>query len=602
MRNRLKKLPMQQRMTLSFAIPLILLLIILYRIFWPYLIEDYTDEMRSSEEKSFDQAVSFVESCLQNMALLAQIVENDGEIQSILFSDDFQVSQPLNEQYYDFYNMNRAMDQIEFSNSVYRLCLYVPDELSYSENQYFFYGESRLAERSDYEEMITVLSAGNDYIAISEEKTSSSSSTLTQMVTLYHAIHNQSNLFSSAFWVCSISVSAERFQTVMENTDITVDGLTCLLNATGEMVLSSNEELAAALASETSFPDSDSTAWEPVSLSGADYYVFCDTLNETGWSMLTLVPVWEFHQQSRVFRSLFLSLIVIIILIIVADSALLSRNYVNRLRFLSAKMKDLEDGDLNVRLQDVQQGDEIEEVYHNFNLMVAEVRHLMQEQYKLGKSVQEAELRALQAQINPHFLYNTLDLVNWIAMDYQADEIEAITWNLARFYRLSLNHGKSLISIRDEMEHTQVYVNLQNYHYDNQIQMTTDIDEDLLDLACLNIILQPFVENSIVHGIAEDSHITSCHIHISIHLEQGDILLCVQDDGPGMTAQQMEDAVSMDSRKLEKGYGIKNINFRIKLCFGEKYGVHYDSAPGKGTTAYILFPAMSMAEAEAVLM
>lgn len=558
--------------------------------------------MRSSEEKSYDQAVSFLESYLQNMALLAQIVESNGEIQSILFSDDFQISQPLNEQYYDFYDMNRAMDQIEFSNSVYRICLYVPDDIVYSENQYFFYGESRLTERNDYEEMAEVLSSGNDYIAISEEKTSSSSSSLTQMVTLYHAIFKQANLFSDSFWVCSISVASDRFQSVMENTDITVDGLTCLVNASGEVVLSSNEELSATLSSENDFPGGDSAAWEQVALSGTQYYVFCDELNETGWSMLTLVPTGEFYQQSYMFRSLFLSLLVIVILIIVADSALLSRNYVSRLRFLSAKMKDLEGGDLNVRLQDGQQGDEIEEVYRNFNLMVAEVRHLMQEQYKLGKSVQEAELRALQAQINPHFLYNTLDLVNWIAMDYHADEIEAITWNLARFYRLSLNHGKSLISIREEVEHTQVYVNLQNYHYDNQIQMTTEIDEELLDLACLNIILQPFVENSIVHGIVEDSRITSCHIHISIHREQTDILLCVRDDGPGMTVQQMEDAVSMDSRKLEKGYGIKNINFRIKLCFGEKYGVHYDSTPGKGTTAYILFPAMSMAEAENILM
>lgn len=125
------------------------------------------------------------------------------------------------------------------------------------------------------------------------------------------------------------------------------------------------------------------------------------------------------------------------------------------------------------------QKDEIEEIYHNFNGMVQEVQRLMQEHYKLGKEVKMAEVRALQAQINPHFLYNTLDLINWISMDYGAEEIGTLTWNLARFYRLSLNHGKSLITIGEEVEHVQVYVNIENYHFDNQISLNVDVPEEL---------------------------------------------------------------------------------------------------------------------------
>lgn len=111
--------------------------------------------------------------------------------------------------------------------------------------------------------------------------------------------------------------------------------------------------------------------------------------------------------------------------------------------------------------------------------MVQEVQRLMQEHYKLGKEVKMAEVRALQAQIQPHFLYNTLDLINWISMDYGAEEIGTLTWNLARFYRLSLNHGKSLITIGEEVEHVQVYVNIDNYHFDNQISLNVDVPEEL---------------------------------------------------------------------------------------------------------------------------
>ena len=207
------------------------------------------------------------------------------------------------------------------------------------------------------------------------------------------------------------------------------------------------------------------------------------------------------------------------------------------------------------------------------------------------------EVRALQAQINPHFLYNTLDLINWISMDYGAEEIGTLTWNLARFYRLSLNHGKSLITIGEEVEHVQVYVNIENYHFDNQISLNVDVPEELKGFACLNIILQPFVENAIVHGIAEYSEIESCSIAIRARKEEEDIIFTIQDDGPGVNVEQMQKETEQDIKKARHGYGVRNINFRLKLCFGEKYGVTYKESE-KGTCVEVKIPAMTMEEAE----
>lgn len=601
MKSMLKRHSMQQRMTLWFAVPLIVVQLILFWMFVPYVSRNFTGMMKQSVQQSFDQAASFVDSYIQNMQLLAQIVENNGEVQNILFSENFQSERPIDEQYYEFYSLNKALDAIEFSNSVYRFGLYIPDDVVYSNNDYYFFKSSELEKRADYADIQKQLGKGKDYLAISQRKMQASDENLTTMVTLFHPIRDEKRI-ATDFWICTVSVDATRFQNVMEYADITEHGLTCLLNQEGQKMVASDETLLAQMKGEELFKENKSISWERKKLNGSSYYVLDHVFAESGLNMFTLIPVKEYGVQYRILLLLIASMILVMVIIIGMASFLLSGYYVNRLRVLCAEMQNLQGGNLNAQLPDLQNDDEIEEVYHNFNFMVEEVQRLMQEQYKLGKNVQAAEIRALQAQINPHFLYNTLDLVNWIAMDYGAEEIEKIAWNLARFYRLSLNHGKSLISIRDEIEHMQVYINLQNYHYDDAIRIQTEVDEELLDLACLNIILQPFVENCIVHGIAENPEIAECNIHVQIQRDGKDILLCVKDDGPGMTAQQMEDAVSMDSRKLEKGYGIKNINFRIKLCFGEEYGVRYESVLGEGTSAYIRIPAMTVEEAEKVVL
>lgn len=328
-----------------------------------------------------------------------------------------------------------------------------------------------------------------------------------------------------------------------------------------------------------------------------EYYITRQNVDGASWQMILIIPENEYEDQ---YRFLWLSAALMLgsmIAVIVLMSYLLSGYYVGRLKKLNVEMTGLESGNLNANLPITTEEDEIEEIYHNFNGMVQEVQRLMQEHYQLGKEVKMAEVRALQAQINPHFLYNTLDLINWISMDYGAEEIGTLTWNLTRFYRLSLNHGKSLISIGEEVEHVEVYVNIENYHFDNAISLEVDVPEELKSYACLNIILQPFVENAIVHGIAEKPDIESCEIRICARREEQDIVFSVQDDGPGVDVKEMQKETQQDIRTAQHGYGVRNINFRLKLCFGEKYGVTYLESE-KGTHVEIKIPVMTMAEAE----
>ena len=588
---------MHKRMMLYFSVPLILVQILLCFLCYPQVVRHYREKTDYSMEQSVSQAISFTESYLRNMTYLANMVEDNGVIQNTLSADGFGEERPYMEQWLEYYELNKEFNSYEISNSVYRFCLYVPDEVMYAGNQYYFDGVSRLKERSDYVDLRYALNRGEDYVAISRERDGVDQQDTSQMVTLYHRIASKKEK-EEELGICSISVSAKYFQDIMKNANITSEGLVYLMSENGRMITSSNSSILQKMQKKGILLNYGAELFMEKRKEGQkEYYITRQNVDGASWQMILIIPENEYEDQ---YRFLWLSAALMLgsmIAVIVLMSYLLSGYYVGRLKKLNVEMTGLESGNLNANLPITTEEDEIEEIYHNFNGMVQEVQRLMQEHYQLGKDVKMAEVRALQAQINPHFLYNTLDLINWISMDYGAEEIGTLTWNLARFYRLSLNHGKSLISIGEEVEHVEVYVNIENYHFDNAISLEVDVPEELKSYACLNIILQPFVENAIVHGIAEKPDIESCEIRICARREEQDIVFSVQDDGPGVDVKEMQKETQQDIRTAQHGYGVRNINFRLKLCFGEKYGVTYLESE-KGTHVEIKIPVMTMAEAE----
>lgn len=597
MKHPLQKMSMHKRMMLYFAVPLILMQILLCSLCYPQVVRRYREKTDYSMEQSVSQAISFTESYLRNMTYLANMVEDNGVIQNTLSADGFGEERPYMEQWLEYYELNKEFNSYEISNSIYRFCLYVPDEVMYAGNQYYFDGVSRLKERSDYVDLRYALNTGEDYVAISRERDGVDQQDTSQMVTLYHRIASKKEK-EEELGICSISVSAKYFQDIMKNANITSEGLVYLMSENGRMITSSNSSILQKMQKKGILLNYGAELFMEKKKEGQkEYYITRQNVDGASWQMILIIPESEYEDQ---YRFLWLSAALMLgsmIAVIVLMSYLLSGYYVGRLKKLNAEMTGLESGNLNANLPIITEEDEIEEIYHNFNGMVQEVQRLMQEHYQLGKEVKMTEVRALQAQINPHFLYNTLDLINWISMDYGAEEIGTLTWNLARFYRLSLNHGKSLISIGEEVEHVEVYVNIENYHFDNAISLEVDVPEELKSYACLNIILQPFVENAIVHGIAEKPDIESCEIRIRARREEQDIIFSVQDDGPGVDVEQMQKETQQDIRTAQHGYGVRNINFRLKLCFGEKYGVTYLESE-KGTHVEIKIPVMTIAEAE----
>lgn len=263
-----------------------------------------------------------------------------------------------------------------------------------------------------------------------------------------------------------------------------------------------------------------------------------------------------------------------------------SRNISGRIGKLNGMMKKVEQGNLEVEIQDTQM-DEIGDLSKGFNHMVTELHRLIEEVYESKIRQKKYEMTALRAQINPHFLYNTLSLINWKALEVGEDDISKVTLALSRYYRTSLNKGKNTMSIREEIDNVKAYLEIQDMMHDHSFQIVIDVPEELLELETLNLILQPLAENAIAHGIDQKRQgegilcITGC-------LEENEVVLKVSDNGIGMEKEKAESILSSKS----SGYGVRNVNSRIKLQYGEEYGLTINSIEGVGTEVTVRFPVV----------
>ncbi|MBW7454569.1 sensor histidine kinase [Paenibacillus sepulcri] len=270
-------------------------------------------------------------------------------------------------------------------------------------------------------------------------------------------------------------------------------------------------------------------------------------------------------------------------------SLLLSHRLSRPIKNLQRDMKKVEKGNFEIQTE-IGAMNEIGQLGRTFNMMVGQTRNLMQEMLQTQENKRKSELQLLQAQINPHFLYNTLDSIVWMAEQKQHEEVVLMTSALAKLFRASITKDKELVPIGVEIEHITNYLLIQKMRYDNQLDYVIEVPETLLDYLSLKILLQPFVENAIYHGIR---HLPDIGLITIRGKEMEDrIVFEVEDNGNGMTPQQLEQLWAGGPDRGDNGIGISNVNERIKLYFGDGYGVHIRSELEEGTCVMITIPKM----------
>ena len=223
----------------------------------------------------------------------------------------------------------------------------------------------------------------------------------------------------------------------------------------------------------------------------------------------------------------------------------------------------------------------------SFEHMVLMIQSLMEKVHNEEIVLRKTELKALQAQINPHFLYNTLDSIQWMCEQGNSKDAVKMVGALAKLFRISISHGDEFITINDELKHAESYLIIQSYRYKNQFTYSFDVDKSVLGYMCNKITIQPFIENAIYHGL--DRMVDEGEIKIIAQRRGKDIAIIVKDNGLGMTEEQCKTILQKD-RSDSKGIGVKNVNDRLKIYFGEEYGITIESELDVGTTVTIKIP------------
>ena len=343
------------------------------------------------------------------------------------------------------------------------------------------------------------------------------------------------------------------------------------------------------------FSDEESDAIQKILTKGDGTYVTEDknysigyrTVSHTGWKVVgvsyledTIIPALNETQ-----RLTFYTLLVMLLLIVFL-SFLVSKFISQPITRMVRQIGRAEQRDADIRIYETR-FNEVRQLSESYNRQMDRIDELVEQIKQEQAELRKSEMNVLQAQINPHFLYNTLDSILWLAESGQNTETSEMVAALGRLLRISLSKGENLITLRQELNHAESYLTIQKYRYKDQFTYSIEADERLLDYLTVKIVIQPFLENALYHGI--EHMVDPGHISISLFEVAEKIYLKIQDDGVGIDAQKLAHIQKL-KEGTETGIGIRNVHQRLQVYFGKEYGVDIESELDEGTTVTIILP------------
>ncbi|CAM3374928.1 MULTISPECIES: cache domain-containing sensor histidine kinase [Paenibacillus] len=309
-----------------------------------------------------------------------------------------------------------------------------------------------------------------------------------------------------------------------------------------------------------------------------------EPIPQLGWELIAVVPAPIVEKDTVKIRNLTLLICLVCIVVFFVVSLIVSRYFSLRVSKIVSVLDSFQEGEFHKRAH-FKGNDEFSHISSALNEMGSNIGRLINEVYLADLQKKEAELESLHAQINPHFLYNTLSSISRLARFGMLDKLHRMVLDLAKFYRLSLNDGRNIISVKNELEQAQAYVDIQKIKYDERMQVSYDVEPEVVRYETVKLILQPFIENVLEHAWTGDS----IHIRITARVLQNVLEFRVIDNGVGFPPDRRLDNTGAQNL-TNAGYGIRNVDQRIKLHYGNEYGVTLFSRAGIGTTVRIVIP------------
>lgn len=392
--------------------------------------------------------------------------------------------------------------------------------------------------------------------------------------------------FSNAAKI-AIDVQFSRIADYIDEVGIGQHGYCFIMDADGNIIYHPQQQLIyAGLKTENSellnLPDGSHIS------DGVIYTI--KTLDNSNWKIIGVTFLDE-TVNSRVNTMIIVSVLIFLLVVLLSflSGRLFSRLFTKPVKKLSSAMRAFEDNAAGFVYEPVLGAIEVNSLSDSFEHLVKRIQQLMEEVKNEETTLRKTELKALQAQINPHFLYNTLDSISWMCEEGKNEEAVTMVNSLAKLFRISISRGQEIIPIDKEVQHAECYLQIQKYRYTNQFDYELDIQESCKDYLCNKITLQPMIENALYHGL---NMIDEGHIIIRIFEDGGDVIMEVEDNGVGMTQEQIDNLFVSDITD-KRGIGVKNVNDRIKIYFGERYGITIKSELDVGTVVSIRIPKIT---------
>lgn len=328
-------------------------------------------------------------------------------------------------------------------------------------------------------------------------------------------------------------------------------------------------------------------------INGKPYLVAAYTSDYTGWRTIGIIPERTLMKDSVKLRVLMIQLVIAVSLLALFISHRISKQITKNIRKLQKVMQQVKEGNLSV-ISTVRSDDEIGELSSVFMEMIDQIKQQMADIKSKEEQKREAEVASLQAQISPHFLYNTLNTIKYLARLRNAPNIEEVTTSLIVLLRGVVGNTQRMITLDEEIQNTKCYINIQKFKYIDQIETIWQVDEALLACKIYKLTLQPIVENAIIHGLGELESGGLLIIKVQ-QINAQAIQIEVRDNGLGMTQEQIEHLLNKEGARKEERFnhmGINNVHERLNVSFGEPYGVHIFSEPGLYTSVVITIPVI----------
>ncbi len=548
------------------------------------------------QEQTFSAAqTAFDDTCLSLERLLGRL---DGVV-DILSTDPLIYMMASNDPR-DYSYIHRLEDSAQLATTFEHLCmladidlirLYVNNDYSYSNTMTNIIQISQVEHSGWYQ---TALKSSDRLWCAPADFEEASPDGQRQCFSSVQILYNPNHVKEPLAFLRA-DIDAGRVEQLVQGASITENGMLLLLR--GDQILLSSD-------SEALLPHPDSLVeqvqnlsvgtWETIQAQGKEYYARCETIGPSGWLIVSILPHRDVFRLSR---EMSLEMFLIVVLVSLAAyllAYLISQSTLKRIGQLAGTMQAVEKGNVAVRLES-SGNDEIAQLMRGFNQMMDQVDALMEEREANGRQIKNLELKALQAQINPHFLYNSLDLINCTAISRNVPEISRMVNSLGQFYRLSLNRGREVVSLAEEIKHARLYVEIQNLRFEDKVFAEWDTDASAEGCQIIKIVLQPLIENAIVHGIFEKPSKSGC-LKVTSRRSADGIRITVEDDGMGMDQDTVLNNFSSKESPAHtvtsSGYGIRNVQERLRLAYGAPYGLTCVSRPGKGTVVTVYIPAV----------